>query len=61
MCMKAPKPPKPSLLPKPPPTPEAAPKAPVLNESRTSMRELKKKGRTSLRIDLNPAISTGLR
>jgi hypothetical protein len=59
MCL-AKKPPKPDILPGAPPTPEVAPKAPALNEN-TDPTKAKKKGRSSLRIDLNPAASYGLR
>jgi hypothetical protein len=59
MCLPK-KPPKPDILPDAPPVPEVAPKAPVLNENK-ARDQMKKKGRTSLKIDLNPASSSGLR
>lgn len=58
MCLKMPKPKKPDLLPGAPPPPEEPPKAPVLNENNSP---LKKKGRTPLRIDLNPNAGAALR
>jgi len=47
-------------MPGPPPTPEEAPKAAMKPETRTNT-ETKKRGRSGLKIDLNPAVSSGLR
>lgn len=59
MCLKMPKPKPPALINSAPPPPEEAPKAPVLPEG--SNAPTKKKGRTSLKIDLNPSAGAGLR
>ena len=61
MCISMPKPKKPDLLPGAPPPPEKAPVAPEVPASDKNKGNVKKKGRTSLRIDLNPAASSGLR
>ena len=60
MCMKTPKPPKPVILPDAPPVPEEAPKPVVKNEN-SNPNTAKKKGKSNLKIDLNPAVSSGLR
>lgn len=60
MCMKIPKPKAQPKLPGPPAPPAEMPKPMVKNET-PSVTDSKRKGRTSLRIDLNPAVSSGLR
>lgn len=61
MCLKMPKPKLPAILPKAPPAPEESPKAPVLPEDAATNDPTKKKGRTKLRIDINPSAGAGLR
>lgn len=60
MCLGK-KPPKPDILPEAPPPPEEAPVAPQVNEDQVDGASVKRKGRSQLRIDLNPAMSGGLR
>lgn len=60
MCIKQPKVKKPPIMPDAPPVPEEAPRAVVKNET-ASTNTAKKKGKSNLRIDLNPAVSSGLR
>jgi hypothetical protein len=60
MCLKMPKSKPVDLLNSAPLPPEDSPKAPILPESGNGGRT-KKKGRTSLKIDLNPSSGAGLR
>lgn len=55
MCLGS-KPPKPDLMAKAPETPEEPPKAPIIEKPMDSTAAARK-GRSSLRIPLNPSVS----